>query len=282
MNKLLVLQSDFGLVDGAVAAMTGVSLSVDPTLRVHDLTHAIPPFDTYEASFRLLQAVPYWPSGTVFVSVVDPGVGSKRKSVVAKTRSGHYIVTPDNGTLTHIGDVIGIEEVREISEEVGRRNMSADSNTFHGRDVYAYTGALLASEKISYEEIGKKVRSARYKRLENLPAALEGKKIIGTIETLDVRFGSLWTNISRELFEKLGVENMELIDVSIFNGKTRVYRSDMPFTHTFAEVEIGECLCYVNSMDHIGVAINQGNFSMAYHIGTRHPWRIEFSRKKDH
>ena len=160
--------------------------------------------------------------------------------------------------------------------------MSADSNTFHGRDVYAYTGALLASEKISYEEIGKKVRSARYKRLENLPAALEGKKIIGTIETLDVRFGSLWTNISRELFEKLGVENMELIDVSIFNGKTRVYRSDMPFTHTFAEVEIGECLCYVNSMDHIGVAINQGNFSMAYHIGTRHPWRIEFSRKKDH
>ena len=77
-NGILVLQSDFGLVDGAVAAMTGVALSVDPSLRVYNLTHEIPPYDTFEASYRLLQAVPYWPEGTVFVSVVDPGVGSKR------------------------------------------------------------------------------------------------------------------------------------------------------------------------------------------------------------
>ena len=154
VNHLLVLQSDFGLVDGAVAAMTGVALCVDPSLRIYDLTHNIPPFDVYEASFRLLQAVPYWPEGTVFVSVVDPGVGSKRRSVVARTRSNHYIVTPDNGTLTHLGDVIGIEEIREISEETGRRKKDAASNTFHGRDVYAYTGALLASGKIPFEKIG--------------------------------------------------------------------------------------------------------------------------------
>ena len=80
MNGLLVFQSDFGLSDGAVAAMYGVALSVDPSLRIYDLTHEIPPFDIFEASYRLLQAVPYWPEGTVFVTVVDPGVGSRRRS----------------------------------------------------------------------------------------------------------------------------------------------------------------------------------------------------------
>ena len=279
VNHLLVLQSDFGLLDGAVAAMTGVSLSVDPTLRVHDLTHNIPPFDTYEASFRLLQAVPYWPKGTVFVSVVDPGVGSSRKSVVALTKSGHYIVSPDNGTLTHLGQVIGFKEIREISEEVGRRSSNEASTTFHGRDVYAYTGALLASGKVPFNEIGEKIRGARYKVLKGLPASNEGNKIIGTIETLDGKFGSLWTNISREMFEEMGIQSGDQIDVTIYNGNARAFRTDIPFTHTFAEVEIGEALCYVNSMDHIGIAINQGNFSKAYNIGTRTPWRVEFTKK---
>ena len=108
INQLLVFQSDFGLVDGAVAAMTGVALTVDSTLRVYNLTHEIPPYDTFEASYRLLQAVPYWPAGTVFVSVVDPGVGSSRKSVVARTKGGQFIVTPENGSLTHISRVMGI------------------------------------------------------------------------------------------------------------------------------------------------------------------------------
>ena len=106
MNNMLVFQTDFGLVDGAVSAMYGVALSVDDSLRIFDLTHEIPPFDTFEASYRLIQSVPYWPRGTTFVSVVDPGVGTKRKSIVAKTLSGHYIVTPNNGSLSHISKTI--------------------------------------------------------------------------------------------------------------------------------------------------------------------------------
>ena len=98
----LVFQSDFGLVDGAVSAMYGVAYSVMPDLKIHDLTHDITPFDIWEASYRLIQTINYWPEGTVFVSVVDPGVGSDRKSVVVKTNSGRYIVTPDNGTMTHV------------------------------------------------------------------------------------------------------------------------------------------------------------------------------------
>ena len=120
-NKLLVLQSDFGLVDGAVAAMIGVALQEDPTLKIHNLTHEITPYNIFEASYRLFQTVEYWPAGTTFVSVVDPGVGSKRKSVVALTELDQYIVTPDNGTLSYIKKHVGIKAIREISEVKNRR-----------------------------------------------------------------------------------------------------------------------------------------------------------------
>ena len=274
MRKLLVFQSDFGLVDGAVSAMYGVALSVDDTLRIYDLTHEIPPFDTFEASYRLLQAVPYWPQGTVFVSVVDPGVGSKRRSLAAYTKSGQYIISPDNGTLSHISRALGIRSVREIREEAGRRRNSGHSATFHGRDIYAYTGALLAAGKLDYEEIGPEFDPADIVMLENMYPVRDGDTITGTIETLDVRFGSLWTNISRTDFEGLGIGSGQSVDVSIYNGRTRLYHSFVEYSHTFADVEVGEPLLYINSMEHIGLAINRGNFARAYNIGTREPWRI--------
>lgn len=274
MNGLLVFQSDFGLVDGAVAAMYGVAFCVDPGLTIHDLTHNIPPYDIFEASYRLLQAVPYWPEGTVFVTVIDPGVGSKRKSLVARTVKGQYIVSPDNGSLSDIARTVGIDEVREISESVGRRHGSGKSNTFHGRDVYAYTGALLASGKISFEDVGPVYDKDKIVLLEGILPRYEDDSITGEITTLDIRFGSLWTNISIELFEKLGAEPGTQVDVSIYRDRTRLYHSFVTYGKTFADVEIGEPLLYINSMDHIGLAINQGNFAKAYNIGTRDPWRI--------
>jgi S-adenosylmethionine hydrolase len=274
MNGLLVFQSDFGLVDGAVAAMYGVAFCVDPDLKIYDLTHNIPPYDIFEASYRLLQAVPYWPEGTVFVTVIDPGVGSARKSVVAKTVRGQYIVSPDNGSLNHIARTIGLEEVRQISESVGRRKSSGRSDTFHGRDIFAYTGALLASGKISYEDIGPVIDKDSLIMLEGNEAVYEDGVITAGIETLDVRFGSLWTDISAELFEKMGVAPGNQIDVSIYRDRTRLYHSFVTYVRTFADVEIGEPLLYINSMDHIGLAINQGNFSRAYNIGTRGSWKI--------
>lgn len=278
MNKLLVFQSDFGLSDGAVAAMYGVALSVDETLKIYDLTHEIPPFDTFEASYRLLQAVPYWPSSTVFVTVVDPGVGSTRRSIAAKTKGGHYIITPDNGSISHIARSHGIESVREINESAYRRKNSEYTHTFHGRDVYGYTGALLASGKISYEDIGPQIDPDSLVLLEGLYPSIEGDTVSGTIETLDVRFGSLWTNITAEAFETLGIKAGDLADVTVLNGKSKVYHSFVMYSHTFADVEIGEPLLYINSMNHIGVAINQGNFARAYNIGTREPWHIKIRK----
>ncbi|HOO65003.1 MAG TPA: SAM-dependent chlorinase/fluorinase, partial [Synergistaceae bacterium] len=148
------MQTDFGLLDGAVCTMKGVAFGVDPNLHIFDLTHEIPAFSIWEAAQRLEQTASYWPGGTVFVSVVDPGVGTDRKSVVVKTKTGHFFVTPDNGTLTFVAESLGIEAVREIDEKVNRLGGSEESHTFHGRDVYAYTGARLASGTISFAEVG--------------------------------------------------------------------------------------------------------------------------------
>ena len=111
-NKIVVFQTDFGLKDGAVSAMKGVAMGVSPELKLFDLTHEIPAYNIWEAAYRLEQTVSYWPAGTVFVSVVDPGVGTNRKSVVLKTNTGHFIVSPDNGTLTLIAESLGIMEVK--------------------------------------------------------------------------------------------------------------------------------------------------------------------------
>lgn len=276
MNHL-VFQSDFGLVDGAVSAMYGVAYTVEPRLNIHDLTHDITPYNIWEASYRLIQTIRYWPQGTIFVSVVDPGVGSDRKSVVVKTASGHYVVTPDNGTLTHIIRFDGIEAVREIDEHVNRLPRSGESYTFHGRDVFAYTGARLASGIIDFEGVGPEMKPEDLVRLPIIEPRLEGSAVCGTIDVLDVRFGSLWTNIPRTLFLQTGVQYGDRVSITIENDTRCVYRNIILFAKSFAEVYMGEALAYVNSLDCMAVAINQGSFARAYNIGTGNSWRIRIA-----
>lgn len=276
MNKFLVFQSDFGLVDGAVSAMEGVSYNVSPDLNIRHLTHEIPQFNIFEASYRLFQAINYWPVGTVFVSIVDPGVGSARKSVVAKTKNGYYIVTPDNGTLTHVGKFIGFEEIREIDESINRLKNSEQSYTFHGRDVYAYTGARLASNIITFEEVGSKVDGY-------LDLPLYGSKRIengveGQIEILDVRFGSLWTSIDINDFKECGFNFGEKVLVEIFNNDRKVYSATMVYGKSFADVSINEPLVYMCSTNHMAVAINQNSFARVYSIATGTGWIIHITK----
>lgn len=273
MNPL-ILQSDFGYADGAVSAMYGVALGVSPALRVFDLTHDIPQYDIWEASYRLIQTVSYWPRGSVFVSVVDPGVGSTRRSIAVRTAEGQYIITPDNGTLTHIKRMCGIEEARIIDESVNRLPNSGESYTFHGRDIYAYTGARLASGIISFTQVGPEVPVDSVIELPVVEPQREGDVITGTIDVLDVRFGSLWTNISRDLFAGLGVSHGGRVEVSIANNTRTLYKNIMVYAKSFADVNVGEPLLYINSLDCVAVAINQGSFSKAYNIGTGITWRI--------
>ena len=272
----LVFQSDFGTQDGAVSAMYGVAYSVAPELKISDLTHGIEPYDIWEASYRLIQTVGYWPEGTVFVSVVDPGVGSVRRSIVARTVSGQYIVTPDNGTLTHLKRNVGIQAARIIDETVNRRPNSEESYTFHGRDVYAFTGAKLAAGVISFEQVGPEVEPESIIELPVSPAHLtEDGAVTGTIDVLDIRFGSLWTNIPRSLFKTLDISFGERAEITISNDKRTLYRNSIVYTHSFAEVYVGEPLIYMNSLGCLAVAINQGSFAKAYNIGTGTNWHIE-------
>jgi len=274
MSSTLVFQSDFGLSDGAVAAMYGVAFKVDAALKVHDLTHDIPPYDVWEASYRLAQTVSYWPAGTVFVSVVDPGVGSRRRSVVARTRDGQFIVTPDNGTLTHVKTLFGIAEVRELREDTNRLSGSELSYTFHGRDVYAFSGARLAAGIIAFEDLGSALDPASVVELPLVPARRDGDIVSGTIDALDVRFGSIWSNIPHALFSGLGIAHGGRVEISLHNDTREVYRNTMTYGRSFAEVNVGEPLVYINSLLTVAVAINQGSFAKAYNIGTGLSWKI--------
>ncbi|MEC1534772.1 S-adenosyl-l-methionine hydroxide adenosyltransferase family protein [Bacillus sonorensis] len=276
----LVLQSDFGIDDGAVNAMYGVAYSVDSSIRIFDVTHNIPVFHIWEASYRLLQTVSYWPEGTVFVSVVDPGVGSERRSVAVRTSTNQYIITPDNGTLTHIKQKIGIAEARHLDETQNRLPESGESHTFHGRDIYAYTGARLASGVIRFDQIGPEVLPESLIKLPVMEAFIEDEWITGTIDILDVRFGNLWTNISRRIFSKLDIRYGDALNVIITHGTNQVYCQTIVFGRSFADIPVGEPLVYVNSLDNLGVAINQGSFAEVYDIGTGIHWRISLRKAR--
>ncbi|MDF2542954.1 MAG: hypothetical protein K0S47_2672 [Herbinix sp.] len=278
MPSAIVFQSDFGLVDGAVSAMHGVAYSQDTEMKIYDLTHEIPQYDIWEASYRLIQTVEYWPEGTVFVSVVDPGVGSSRRSIAVRTSSGRYIITPDNGTLTHIKRMLGIEEARIINESSNHLPHSELSYTFHGRDVYAYVGARLAANQISFEEIGEKAEVDSIIELPVVDPVFEHNTIEGTIDVLDVRFGSLWTNIPHDLFAQLSIAQGERVEVSIRNDTRFVYQNIVTYAKSFADVRAGESLVYINSLQNMAVAINQGSFAKAYNIGTGTSWRIKLKK----
>lgn len=274
----LVLQSDFGLDDGAVNAMYGVAYSVDSSIRIFDLTHNIPVFHICEASYRLLQSVSYWPEGTVFVSVVDPGVGSERRSVAVRTSSNQYIITPDNGTLTHISRQNEIAEARYLDEAQNRLPKSGESHTFHGRDIYAYTGARLAAGALSFDRIGPEVSIDSIVKLPVMEAYIENDWITGTIDILDVRFGNLWTNISRTLFKSLDVQYGDPVEVVIKHEDTKVYQQTLAFGRSFADMPVGKPVVYINSLDRLGIALNQGSFAKTYHIGTGINWRISLRK----
>lgn len=277
-RNALVLQTDFGLKDGAVSAMRGVAFGVDDDIRLFDLTHEIPPYNIWEASYRLYQTSPYWKAGTVFVSVVDPGVGTDRRSVVLKTKTGHYFVTPDNGTLTLVAQHLGIDSVREINEQTNRLEGSEKSYTFHGRDVYAYTGARLASGKINFEEVGPELPS-QVVEIEYQKSVLEDGVLKGNIPVLDIQYGNIWTNISDELLNRAGIEKdsqvcVEISEKTVDSEKPEIrFSGKMPYKSSFGDVEEGKPLMYLNSLLNVSFALNMENFAERHNIKSGANWQ---------
>ena len=264
-QNALVFQTDFGLEEPAVASMKGVAYSVSSELKMFDITHEIPKFNIWEAAYRLDQAAKYWPSGTVFVNVVDPGVGSERKSVVLRTKTGQFFVSPDNGSLSLVSETMGIDEIREINEDINRLKGSERSHTFHGRDVYAYTGARLASNQINFEEVGPKI-STKVTSISHPNATIKNNIISGYIPILDTHYGNVWTNISAELFDMLDLHYGESVNIKIHKDKEILFHEKVVYDKTFSGVKIGDPIIYVNDILNMGIAINQGDMADRYRI----------------
>ncbi|MEY8417322.1 SAM hydrolase/SAM-dependent halogenase family protein [Tissierella praeacuta] len=278
-KSALVFLTDFGLKDGAVSAMKGVSFGVSPELKMFDLTHDIPSYDIWEGAYRFKQTCSYWPKGTVFVGVVDPGVGTERASIVLKTKEGYYFVGPDNGLFGLVAEDMGIEEVRRIDETKNRLKGSEKSYTFHGRDIFAYVGARLASGQLKFEDVGPKLES----KIVTIPyqeATIKDNAVMGNIPVLDIQYGNIWSNISDELFEKLEPKFGDMFKVEIFNGDKLVYQGNMPFVESFGDVDEGKPMIYYNSLLNVSTAINMGNFAAQYKVSSGADWTIKLTKIK--
>jgi S-adenosylmethionine hydrolase len=269
-RQALVLMTDFGVRDGAVAAMKGVACAVDSSLSILDLTHEVKPFDVWEGAYRLYQTHGYWQDGTVFVVVVDPGVGTLRKSLAARLRSGQIVVCPDNGLLTWLEPQL--ESVRELDETRHRLPGSSESHTFLGRDLYAHVGAKLASGQLEFEEVGAQVSDIV--QLEVSAPRLEDGVVWGAIPVLDINFGNVWTNVPKALLQQVG--NPDWLEVRMFERGVERFCGRLPFVRSFGAVADGEGLVYVNSLLHAAVALNRGSFAQKFAIGSGLGWSVSF------
>jgi len=249
--------TDFGTANDAVAICKAVIAKISPEARIMDVTHQVTPYQIEEASRFLFGVTPYYPPGTVFLVVVDPGVGTSRKAVIVKTKKGQFFVLPDNGLVTAVVERDGLEGAREITN----RNWMIEapvSSTFHGRDIFSPAAAHLA-EGWDYTIAGPEV--PQLVRLTARAATNDDKGISGEVVGLDDPFGSLITDVAKEDFEKLGYALGDKVALEI-NQK----RVAIPYARTFMDVPVGESLLYIDSRDRVAIAVNQGNYSKKYGV----------------
>jgi S-adenosylmethionine hydrolase len=267
----IVFMTDFGIVDDSVALCKGVMYSIAPELRIVDLTHEVTPFSILDGARFLYGASPYFPSGTVFVVVIDPGVGSTRKAVVVKSKRGQYFVLPDNGLMTLVQDRDGIEAVRDITNRdwmIG----AGISSTFHGRDIFSPVGAHLAHGQ-DWTQVGPELEIDKLVRLNLAPAKLDDHGLSGEVLATDGPFGNLVTNISADDFQKLGYQFGQTVHITVGTDGF-----DLPFVRTFSDVPLRKPLLYINSRGNLGLAVNQNSFAAIYRIKPPVPVFIQFAK----
>jgi S-adenosylmethionine hydrolase len=232
-------------------------VSVHPSVQILDLLHDVTPYSIADGARFLAGTAPYYPAGTVFVAVIDPGVGSKRKAIVARSSRGQHFVVPDNGLLTLLPDKI--EEVREIQNPKWMIGAGI-SSTFHGRDIFSPVAAHIARGD-SIREVGPSLAPANLVQLQISKPTLDEKGITAEIIGTDGPYGNVITNITREQFVGLGFTFGDSVPVTL-SGQTL----DVPFAKTFSDVALGKPLLYIDSRGRVALAINQGNFAKTYNV----------------
>jgi len=245
--------SDFGTVDDSVAICKGEMIRVAPQVRIIDVTHQVTPYAVDEAARFLAGCISNFPPGTVFVCVVDPGVGSDRKPIAVRTDSGQIYVGPDNGLITLVG---GLTEAREITNTHwmlgGKR-----SSTFHGRDIFSPVAAHLARGD-HFAEVGPVVPVDKLVRLNLSVATVDAAGLTGEVVGLDGPYGNLVTNVPEATFDRLGYKLGDIVTVTVDGKAVR-----MPLVKTFSDVPEGQPLLYIDSRGRLAAAINLADFAKA-------------------
>ena len=256
-RPVIVFLTDFGTANDSVAICKAVIASISPDVRIMDITHQVTPYSIEEGARFLAGVSPYYPGGTVFLAIVDPGVGTSRKAVIIKTKKGQYFVVPDNGLISPVLERDGLEVAREITNEHWMIEAPI-SSTFHGRDIFSPAAAHLASGW-EFNLAGPVV--PQLVRLTPKASVTSEKGISGDVIALDDPYGSLITDITAEDFGSLGYNASDKVTV-LLDDKPLV----LPFVRTFMDVAVGEPLLYIDSRGRVGLAVNERNFSATYKI----------------
>lgn len=275
----VVLMTDFGTDNAGTAAMEGVIASIDNEVICTNLTHSIEPFNTWQASGALQYVVPFWPAGTVFVSVVDPGVGTPRRASVARLKNGCYVVTPDNGTLTHLYYLVGIEAIREIDETVNRLKGTEGTSIFHGRDLFAYCAGKLAAGVIDFAGVGPEYPVSEVVLHDTLfNPEIQPGCAAGVITEAMAHFGNLNTNIPIEAFHAAGFSFGDMVHVTISHGDEIHFDQEVLYEKSFGFVRKGQPIVFNGSMLYVGIALNQAHFTNTYGIKAGEDWKVRITK----
>jgi len=267
----IVFMTDFGTLDDSVPICKGVMYSISPAVRIVDLSHQVTPFSILDGARFLEGATPYYPAGTVFVVVIDPGVGSTRRAVIIESKRGQYFVLPDNGLITLVADRDGLESVHEITNTdwmIGK----ALSSTFHGRDIFSPAGAHVARGD-DWTQAGPALDLKSLVRLDLESAKIDERGLHGEVIATDGPFGNLVTNVNAEDFLRLGYQRGQTVPLAI--GERKI---NLPFVKTFSDVPLKKPLIYVDSRGHLGLAVNQGSFAAVYGVAV--PVKFTIPRAK--
>jgi S-adenosylmethionine hydrolase len=269
--RVIGFMTDFDVKDDAVGICKAVMLGIAPRAIIVDITHQVTPFDIAQAGRFLAGSAPYFPHDAVFVSVIDPGVGSARKAIIAKSKVGQYFVLPDNGMITQLAERDGLVGARKITNPAWMIGAKL-SSTFHGRDIFSPAGAHLARGD-DWTEAGPALDVAQVVRLKNTTAAIDATGLHGQVIGTDGPFGNLVLNVPAESFAKLGYRLGDRVHVTIAGTDYT-----LPFVKTFSDVPVGEGLLYIDSRGRLSVGIDQGNFAEAHHVTPPAPLEIPAKR----
>jgi S-adenosylmethionine hydrolase len=258
--KVIGFMTDFDVKDDAVGICKAVMDGVAPGVRIFDITHQSEPYNIAAGARFLAGSAQYFPKDAVFVVVIDPGVGSTRKAIIAKSKIGQFFVLPDNGLLTLIQDRDGVAEVHEITDPAWMIG-SGISSTFHGRDIFSPAGAHLARGD-DWTQAGPAIDPAKLVRLEIKRAIIDATGLHGDVIGTDGPYGNLVLNVPAEIFAQLGYKLGDSVPVTLA-GKHYTFL----FVKTFSDVPVGKELFYIDSRGRLSLGINQRNFSETYKVG---------------